>query len=162
MITGILIPHDDEQPIKVVQVDAEDVPTMQGIVEGSFEVHNFDAPAGSIFSNDEAMLWSLPHNHRATILLWQHAKELRGHVYIAGNALLAGMPDGRGCTKSAPAELVKLLTETQSYRVELLHDPKGAWRPDRTPFDNWVDAYNHALITERTFATVKSARVVGA
>ncbi|MFM9793336.1 DUF3846 domain-containing protein [Streptomyces turgidiscabies] len=160
MITGIIVPSDETKPLRVVEVDAEDVGTMQGIVEGSFEVFNFDTPGASIFANDEAMLYSLPHNRRATLLLWQHAKGLRGQAYISGEAILTGAAGLSGRTKSVPPDLVRLLTEAETFHVETLHDPKGRWHR-RDQFDNWVDAYNHAIIQERTFATVYSARVVG-
>ncbi|MEU8628968.1 hypothetical protein [Streptomyces sp. NPDC048669] len=162
MITGILFPADEEAPISKVEVDAENVEVMQGIVEGKFEAHNLDSPPASIFSNDGAMLWSLPFNLRATVLLWQHAKELRGNVYISGDALLTGMPDRRGITKSVPQELVKLLLETETYHVEFLHRPDGPWQTSKTTFTDWLEAYNYAIVQEETFATISGARVVGA
>ncbi|MFC8829006.1 DUF3846 domain-containing protein [Streptomyces sp. NPDC057137] len=162
MITGILFPADEDTPIVKVEVDAENLEVMQGIVEGKFEAHNLDSPPASIFSNDGAMLWSLPFNERATLLLWQHAKELRGQVYISGDALLTGMPDRRGFTKSVPSELVTLLLETETYHVEFLHRPDGPWSKSRTVFTNWLEAYNFAIIHEQTFATVRNARVVSA
>lgn len=161
MITGIILPSDETKPLKVVQVDAENVETMNGIVGGSFEVFNFDTPGASIFANDEAMLWSLPHNLRATLLLWQHTKGLRGQAYISGDAILTGAAALNGRTKSVPQSLVKLLMETKTYRVETLHHLSGPWHK-RGEFNNWMDAYNDAIIQERTFATVRSARVVGA
>lgn len=162
MITGILFPCDEEQPIKRVEVDAENVETMQGIVGGSYEAFNFDSPPASIIANDEAMLWSLPYNLRATVLLWQHSKGLRGQAYISGDAILTGAPDGRGFTKSVPQQLIELLLETETYGVEFLHHPDGPWSRKAITFTDWLEAYNYAIIHEETFATVWSARVIGA
>lgn len=161
LITGIIVPADEDQALKVVQVDAEDLPTMQAVVGGTIEAFNFDSPAVSLFANDEAMLYELPHNLRATLLLWQHSKGLRGQAYITGDAILVGMPDGRGRTKSVPSDFVKFLTETEAYHVEFLHHPEGPWYK-RAEFKNWPDAYNHALVQVRTYATIRDARVVGA
>ncbi|MFD9431478.1 DUF3846 domain-containing protein [Streptomyces sp. NPDC060002] len=161
MITGILFPSDEEQPIKRVEVDAENVEHIQSIVGGSYEAFNFDSPPASIFANDEAMLWSLPHNLRATVLLWQHAKGLRGQAYISGDAILMGMPDGRGITKSVPQQLITLLLESETYGVEFLHHPDGPWSRKAVTFSGWLEAYNYAIIHEETFATVRSARVIG-
>lgn len=161
MITGILLPCEEEQPVKRVEFDAENHTTIQEMVGGTFEAFNLDEPPASILANDEVMLWSLPFNHRATVLLWQHAKGLRGKAYISGDAVLTGMPDGRGRTKSVPQQLIELLLETKSYAVEFLHHPDGPWSRKGVPFDNWFDAYNYAIIHEETFATVRNARVIG-
>ncbi|MEU6225037.1 DUF3846 domain-containing protein [Streptomyces sp. NPDC047042] len=161
MITGILLPHKEEQPLKRIEFDAENHTAIQEMVEGSFEAFNLDAPPASILANDGAMLYSLPFNHRATVLLWQHAKGLRGKAYITGDAVLTGMPDGRGYTKSVPEELVTLLLDTETYAVEFLHDPNGSWLRRAQTFTDWFDAYNYAIIHEETFATVRNARVIG-
>lgn len=162
MITGILFPCVEEQPIKRVEIDAENVETMQGIVGGSYEAFNFDSPPASIFANDEAMLWSLPFNLRATVLLWQHSKGLRGQAYISGDAILTGAPDGSGRTKSVPQQLIELLLETETYGVAFLHHPDSPWSRKAITFTDWLEAYNYAIIHEETFATVRSARVIGA
>ncbi|WP_216587788.1 DUF3846 domain-containing protein [Streptomyces brasiliscabiei] len=162
MITGILFPCDEEQPIKRIEFDAENHTTIQEMVEGSFEAFNLDTPPASIMANDEAMLYSLPFNHRATVLLWQHAKGLRGKAYITGNAVLTGAPDGRGFTKSVPSELIELLLETETYGVEFLHRPDGPWSRKSITFTDWFDAYNYAIIHEETYATVRNARVIRA
>lgn len=161
MITGILFPCDEEQPIKRVEVDAENVETIRGIVGGSYEAFNLGSPPASFFANDEAMLWSLQFNLRATVLLWQHAKGLRGQAYISGDAVLTGAPDGRGFTKSVPSELIELLLDTETYGVEFLHRPDGPWSRKAVTFTDWLEAYNYAIIHEETFATVRSARVIG-
>ncbi|MGJ5825980.1 DUF3846 domain-containing protein [Streptomyces ossamyceticus] len=162
MITGILFPCDEEQPIKRIEFDAENHTTIQEMVEGSFEAFNLDTPPASIFANDEAMLWSLPFNMRATVLLWQHAKGLRGRTYISGDAILVGSADGRGFTKSVPIELIELLLETETYGVEFLHRPDGPWSRKSLTFTDWFDAYNFAIIHEETYATVRNARVIRA
>ncbi|WP_431774550.1 DUF3846 domain-containing protein [Streptomyces cucumeris] len=161
VITGILLPCAEEQPIKRVEFDAENPPTVQEMVGGKYEAFNLDEPPASILANDEAMLWSLPFNHRATVLLWQHAKGLRGQAYISGDAILTGMPDGRGFTKSVPQQLVQLLLETETYGVEFLHHPDGPWSRKSLTFTDWFEAYNYAIIHEETFATVRSARIIG-
>ncbi|MET4669112.1 DUF3846 domain-containing protein [Streptomyces sp. PvR018] len=162
MITGILLPCDEDQPIKRVEVDAENVEVLQQIVGGAYEAFDFDTPPASIIANDGAMLWSLPHNLRATVMLWQHAKGLRGQSYINGDALLTGKPDARGRTKSVPSDLISLFLETETYGVEFLHHPDGPWSRKAVTFTDWLEAYNYAIIHEETFATVRSARVIGA
>ncbi|MDQ0935998.1 DUF3846 domain-containing protein [Streptomyces turgidiscabies] len=162
MITGILFPCDEEQPIKRVDVDAENVETIRGIVGGSYEAFNLDSPPASFLANDEAMLYSLPFNMRATVLLWQHAKGLRGRAYISGDAILTGAPDGRGFTKSVPSELMELLLDTETYGVEFLHRPDGPWSRKAITFTGWFEAYNYAIIHEETYATVRNARVIRA
>ncbi|WP_416985898.1 DUF3846 domain-containing protein [Streptomyces sp. T028] len=162
VITSILLPCDEEQPIQRLEVDAENVGTIQGIVGGSFEAFNFDTPPASVLANDEAMLWSLPFNLRATVLLWQHAKGLRGKAYISGDAILTGAPDSRGFTKSVPQQLIELLLETETYSVEFLHHPDGPWSRKAITFSAWLEAYNYAIIHEETYATVRNARVIAA
>lgn len=162
MITGILIPCDEAQPLRRVEFDAENHTTIQEMLGGSFEAFNFDSPPASILANDEAMLWSLPHNLRGTVLLWMHAKGLRGQAYISGDAILTGAPDGRGLTRSVPPQLTELLCETEKYGVEFLHHSDGPWSRKAVTFDGWLEAYNYAIIHEETFATVRSARVIAA
>ncbi|MFF6951787.1 hypothetical protein ACFZAD_24405 [Streptomyces iakyrus] len=162
MITAILIPHDDDSPLQRVEINAEDLATIQGIVEGSFEVTNLDDPPASIFSNDEAMLWSLPYNLRATLLVWMLAKGLRGRINVAGNALLVGQADKNGRTKSVPRALVKLLLETDTYLIERQHRPDGPWVKDSHTFNNWVEAFNFAIVQEEKYAAIQDTRVLGA
>ncbi|MGW0867824.1 DUF3846 domain-containing protein [Streptomyces sp. NPDC002611] len=162
MITGILFPCDEEQPIKRVEVDAENVEVIQGIVGGSFEAYNLDHPPASFLANDEAMLWSLPFNMRATVLLWQHSKGLRGKAYISGDALLTGAPSKSGYTTSVPEQLTSLLLDTDTYGVEFLHRPDGPWSRKAITFEGWLEAYNYAIIHEETYATVRDARVIRA
>ncbi|NBM14963.1 DUF3846 domain-containing protein [Streptomyces sp. GC420] len=162
MITGILLPCAEEQPIQRVEFDAENEKVIQEMVGGTFEAFNLDEPPASILANDEAMLWSLPFNHRATVLLWQHAKGLRGQAYISGDAILTGAPDKRGFTKSVPSQLIELLLDTETYGVEFLHHPNGPWSRKAITFTDWFEAYNYAIIHEETFAAVRGARVIRA
>lgn len=161
MITAILIPHDEDSPLQRVEIDAENLETAQSIVDGSVEVTNLDEPPASIFSNDEAMLWSLPYNMRATVLVWMLAKGLRGRIHIAGNALLVGRADARGRTMSVPRRLVKLLMETETYSVERQHRPDGPWVKDSHTFNTWVKAFNYAIVQEETYAVIQDTRVTG-
>ncbi|MFF2534471.1 DUF3846 domain-containing protein [Streptomyces cyaneofuscatus] len=161
MITGILLPCEEEQPIKLIEFDAENPTTIREMVGGTFEAFNLDTPSASILANDKAMLWSLPFNHRATVLLWLHAKGLRGQAYVSGDAVLTGVRDKRGRTKSVPDELATLLLDTESYGVEFLHRPDGPWSRRGTTFTDWFDAYNYAIVREASFATISDARVVG-
>jgi hypothetical protein len=162
MITGIFIPADENQPIRYVEVDAEDVDAMQQIVGGKFEALNFSAPPAALFQNDDRRLLEIPFNRRATYLLWMHARHYRPTEVIGGDALLAGTPDGLGCTKSVPNDLVTLLLETETYRVEVLLTRESPWTADVLRFTNWSDAYEYGLTLLRLFPRLVDVRVVAA
>ncbi|MEV6422628.1 hypothetical protein [Streptomyces sp. NPDC051662] len=162
MITGILLPPDEDTPISKIEVDTEDTEAVENIVLGGYEVHNLISPPASLIGNEGLTLWDLQYNHRATILLWLHAPDHRYDTHVLGPAILTGRPDGTGKLTSVPGELVTLLLETESYRVEVLMDKYGPWVKDGLVFDTWVDAYNFALITAKTHYEIMDVRVTPA
>lgn len=160
MITAIQIPYDENSPLKRVEIDAEDYEALSGSVGGSYEVLNLGTPPASIVSNEGLMLWELPYNTRATLLLWLHAKAIRGRHHVNGNALVTGMPDERGVLQSVPDELMKLLMETGTYYVERLHRLDGPWARYERVFTDWAEAYNFAIVQEESYAVIQDTRVV--
>lgn len=155
MITALFLPAEETQPVQKVEIDAEDVDAMQQIVGGRFQALNLVRPPASLFLNDSGNIDGLPVNRRATYLLWLHAKAHLGQTVIGGDALLTGMPDGRGNTKSMPAELETLLCNTEAYHVEVLPDKHGPWVADMLRFTEWADAYEYALMIPRLFGRIR-------
>ncbi|MFE4370422.1 hypothetical protein ACFRMN_19685 [Streptomyces sp. NPDC056835] len=162
MITGILLPSDEDTPISKIEVDTEDTEAVEDIVLGGYEVLNFNAPPASLLGNEGLTLWDLQHNHRATILLWLHAPDYRYNTHVPGPAIITGRPDGTGKLTSVPSELVTLLLETESYRVEVLMDKYGPWVTESLVFATWMEAYKFALLAAQMHYEITDVRVIAA
>jgi hypothetical protein len=85
-----------------------DYRTFQGLVDGLIEF--IDLPhGGSLVCNEESKLIRLPLNYRATALLWLMRPEYIQRDFIAGDVVVAGVPDEEGDTTAAPELYVMLL-----------------------------------------------------
>lgn len=161
-ITGIVIPHDIEQPATQLEFERGDLRAMQGVVEGSVEVLDVEERKISLWFNDEGKILEKPINYRATFILWVYRPEFAGAGdFIAGNVLITGMPDGRGDTKGVPKDFMKLLFDTAEY--EMTWNFKGGKEKQAmtTTFKDWPSAFEFAYqLGRREQLNVENVRVV--
>lgn len=93
---GIVIPADDDLPIKTIDLaDDQHLAAMQRVVGGLIEgVMWVDAPHGvDVYANEEAKLIGLPGNARATHML---RVSLPLGDWIAGDVLVIGVDHAEG------------------------------------------------------------------
>ena len=162
VITGILVPVDEKEPLQRVEFDATDIGTIQGHVGGNVQVIDVNRPASSLWIHEEGKLIGLPINRRASLLLWLHAPAFRGQDILAGPVLVTGVADAAGDTTSVPGDLTALLLGTSKYRVEVQADSTGKWYGNEVRFDDWVGAYAYALNLAHRWTSVRDVRVVSA
>lgn len=160
MITAIVIPVDQKQPIRQQQLHKQDLDAYRQIVGGNLEVLNLDRPPVSMYFNDEGKLLEFSVNARATVVLWAHNSTFRGHDVIVGPAFIVGPVDGRGDDTTVPDDLVHLLFNTKRYRVQVQLQGCNRWWENADVFDDWFEAYVSGvrLAQRRTF--VAEVRVV--
>lgn len=159
-ITGIRIPVDLDEPLERREIEMGDIKEYQLIVGGMFDVIDFEHQPASVFFNDEGKIIGLPMNERATLLLWVHAPRFKGHDFVAGDALLLGVPDDEGDTQSVPESYLKLLLDTKLYRIEVQVGTSDEWCGNQMVFVDWPSAYGYAIDLSTRWTSVVRTRVV--
>ncbi|MEV6831201.1 DUF3846 domain-containing protein [Amycolatopsis sp. NPDC051102] len=160
MITAIVIPVDPGQPIRLQQIERHDVDAYRQIVGGNLQIIGLDRPPAAIYLNEEGKLNRMRVNHRATTLAWVHNSAFRGNDVIVGSAVIVGPPNRRGDDTSAPEDLVHLLMNTGSYRVQMWTGSEPRWSSDDQAFTDWSEAYRYAVQLTETWDVIEQVRVV--
>lgn len=161
MISAIVIPAHSGQAPRLQEIAPSDLNARQTLVGGHIEAVNLYEPDGTLYINEEGKLIGLRPNPRATALLWVHNKQLRGSEWLAGDAVLVGPPDNEGNDKTAPQELVDIITKTQRFHVEEQTTAEEAWHNSRF-FRSWYAAYRYAAIRAWGNGEVTDVRVIEA
>ncbi|WP_433269000.1 DUF3846 domain-containing protein [Actinosynnema sp. CS-041913] len=161
MLTAIVIPADERQPIRQQQIEPHDLNAYRQIVGGNLEVVALDRPSASLYLNEEGKLRELPVNPRASVLAWVHNSALRatGDV-IVGPAFIVGPTDGHGDDQSAPLGLVDLLFGTTRFRVQVLTGATRQWRQADPVLLSWSEAYRDAVRLTLLRPEIAEVRVV--
>jgi hypothetical protein len=160
MITAIVIPDDQSEPIRLEQLDEHDLDSYQRLVGGSIEIINLERPASTLYLNDEGKLLGLPLNQRATALLWTHNSAFRGQDVIMGPAFIVGPPDEEGHDEDVPPELVELLLETKRYCVQVQTHDDHRWHGNELVFTDWFEAYAYGGKLAQRWSLVEEVRVI--
>lgn len=161
-IKVIVVPHDEQQPIREQEIDKSNPNAYRELVGGNLEVVQLYWPSSSMYLNEEGKEQVLPVNKRATALLWIHAPVFHGRDFIVGDAFLVGQPDKHGDDTTVPAELVKLLLHTERYRVEVKTAESEQWSTNQRVFTAWMSAYEYAIRLVERWTALKDVRVVPA
>jgi Domain of unknown function (DUF3846) len=159
-IRSIVIPADEEQPLRQEEIGVTNLAQYQGLVGGNIEAAELHEPASNIYFNEEGKLLHLPLNRRATYLLWAHNRRFRYEDIVVGDAFIVGVVDRVGRDTDVPEEFVTRLLEARKFRTEIqTHDEPG-WHGNSLRFDNWVEAYRHVLQLGQRWRRVKDVRIV--
>jgi len=159
-IGAVIIPADEEQPLRQNRIGAASLADYQRIVGGNIEPLRLSSPLSSIYFNEEGKLLDLPANRRATLLLWAHNRSFRYGETLVGDAFVVGPLDRAGRDTDVPAELVTMLFEAQRFRCEVQTDGDPNWYTNSRRFDNWTDAYAYVLAVGHRWTRVADVRVV--
>jgi hypothetical protein len=163
-ITAIVIPVDLNEPLRLEQIDPADLNAYRRLVgEANIEVVSLEQPDASMYMDEEGKLKELEVNQRATAVAWTHQSGLRNRRDpIVGPAFIVGAVDKRGNDKTAPFQLIRLLTETGSFQVELQIEGDPTWHRDGTVFDVIWDAYIYAVQMAMEPGVCEEVRVIEA
>jgi hypothetical protein len=144
-ISSIVIPADDEEPLRRNQLLAGGLADRQQLVGGFIQAVNLGEPPARLYFNEEGKVMELTPNKRATLLLWVHNPAFRYQDLIVGDAFVVGPVGRRSTDTSVPDEYVRTLLEATRFHVEVqpYGDPEWQEHPER--FDDWVTAYEHAV-----------------
>lgn len=143
-INSIIIPADENQPLRQGELPREGLTERQQLVGGLIQGIDLDEPFARLYCNEEGKYMGLPPNNRATLLLWMHSPRFRYQDFIVGDAFLVG-PAKRSADSSVPDEYVQALFEATSFNVELKPPGSDEWQQHPQPFDDWVTAYENAI-----------------
>ena len=161
MITGIVIPHDADEPL--VERKFDNLTDYQQAVGGYIEPAYIENPRMTIFANEEGKVYGLPVNERATCLWWLLSPEARSRDILVGNIVLIGSKRGRGTSTDIPSELIKLLMDTDNYKIEVQTvDSDDFWYGNRAEFDNYFKAAIYGLNLLERWTAATDVRVVPA
>lgn len=160
MITAIVIPVDPGQPIRLQQLDPNDLDAYQQIIGGNLQIIGLDRPPAAMYLNEEGKFNQLRINPRATALAWVHNSDFRGNDVVVGPALIVGPSNRYGDDTSAPEDLADLLTNTERFRVQIWTSSDPRWTNDNQEFTDWQEAYHHALHLAETRYGIEHVRVV--
>lgn len=159
LINSVVIPADDDEPLRRQQIEATDLNTYRDLVAGDLEVLNLEQPAATMYLNGDGKNLKLPVNARATMLLWAHQKDLRFQDYIVGDVFLTGPVDSDGWDASVPEELPKLF-DAPALRIEIQTYGDPQWYSNDLRFGAWTAAYAYALDLARRWTAVEDIRVL--
>lgn len=143
-INSIVIPADDEQPLRQAELSVGGLADRQELVGGFIQAVDLADPPARLYFNEEGKLMGLPPNKRATLLLWTHNPAFRYQDFIVGDAFIVG-PGRRSKDTSAPDAYVRTLFEATRFRVEVRPRGQAEWQEHPERFDDWMTAYEHAV-----------------
>jgi Domain of unknown function (DUF3846) len=158
-INSIIIPADDEQPLRQNQLLAEGLADRQQLVGGFVQGIDLRDPPARLYCNEDGKVLELPPNKRATLLLWAHNPAFRYRDFIVGDAFLVGPVGRRSADTNAPDQYVQTLFEASLFHVEVRPRGDAEWRVDPTRFDRWERAYEHAVGWSEGSARVRDREV---
>ena len=160
MITAIVLPADMDQPIRQQHIKPTDIAAYRELVGVNLEVVELFRPSASLYIDEEGKLNDLPLNQRATVITWVHNSAFRGHDLILGDAFIVGAVDGNGDDLTVPQELVELLFDTSSYRIEVQTVGSSQWSRNQLRWDDWFEAYVYAIDLAQRWKQVQDVRVI--
>ena len=143
-INSIVIPADDEQPLRQAGLSIEGLADRQDLVGGFIQGVDLPDPPARLYFNEDGKVMGLPPNKRATLLLWAHNPAFRYLDFVVGDAFIVG-PGRRSADTSAPEEYVQTLFEATRFRVEVGPRGRAEWQEHPERFDDWTTAYEHAV-----------------
>ncbi len=162
LINTIVIPADQEQPLRQQQLDAASLDEYGQLLGGGIEAVGLEHPDTSMYLNHEGKVLGLPVNLRATLLLWAHQKRVRFEEVIVGDAFLTGPVNHRGHDTDVSDELTRVLFEPGPLRVALRVSGDPGWYGNELRFDDWLAAYSYALNLARRWTVVEDMKLVPA
>ncbi len=159
-ITAILIPASQAAPVKLRKLDRHDLAAYQALVGGNIEAINLDAPAASMYINEEGKLLHLSVNMRATHVVWAHNEQLRNEDIVMGDAFILGPVDQNGEDSTVPQAYVDLLFPREPFRIEVLARGETIWAGNAMLYETWEQAYIAADSLYRRWTLAEKLRIV--
>ncbi|MEA9985677.1 DUF3846 domain-containing protein [Subtercola sp. RTI3] len=161
MVTGVFIPHDEDRPLEIREF--EGLKAYQASVQGNIEAIDILTMNASFYCNEEAKIFNLPINRRATLMWWMDSPQMRHRDTINGNAIIIGLPDEEGDTQDAPKELMQLLFEAGAYRAMYeTADSPDSWNGNSVRYTDYFIAAGHALIKFDEWYAVTRCKIIAA
>lgn len=159
-IKCLVVPADQEQPVRVEEFERGDLKAMQKLVGGLIAAIDLGEPEVTIWNHEEAKLVEAPLNHRATLLWWCAENRMMNVDVICGDVFITGLTDEDGETTSAPQDFLDLVLSTPMYKYEILTFNGGEWAGNGLRFDDFWDATHQALCLAERWKLVEHTRVV--
>ncbi len=158
MVRALRIPTEADKPITGVQV--EKLEDYQAIIGGWIEPVDVHPLGITVYVNEEGLLRQLPFNSRATVLWWYFVPEARQKAMLVGPALVVGLPDRKGDNTDTPTEVVALLTDAGTWRVEVKVPTEPDWIQIPATHTDYFEALVWAMVTLERWSAAEDVRVV--
>jgi hypothetical protein len=159
-IKVIAIPASQWDPMDMREIAPTDLNAYQALVGGPIESIDLENPSASLYLNEEGKLRRLPHNVRATHILWAHNERLRLRDRVVGDAFIAGPVDRRAANTAVPRFYVDLLLPVERFRVEVLARGEHRWAANKLEFDTRELAFAYANDLWQRWTLADKLRVV--
>lgn len=159
-IKVIAIPASQWDPMEVREIAPSDLHAYQSLVGGLIEVIDLQNPSASLYINEEGKLQRLPHNVRATQIMWAHNQLLRRQDRVVGDAFIAGPVDRRGADTEVPRFYIDLILPAEEFRVEVLARGEHCWAHNALGFDTRELAFAYADDLWQRWTLADKLRVV--
>jgi hypothetical protein len=157
MPTGILIPVDNAKPLEV-----REFADLEKELGGTAERIPIQRPDASLIQLESAPYLELDTNRRGTLIRWCHATSSRGKRVVIGDVILLGQQTDQGGYEDVPRWYVRLLLETEHFKVHAQRLEDNLWREHERVFDDWQQAYTSVLLHAERNAMISCVRVVPA
>lgn len=158
MVRALRIPADQDEPITEPYVDK--LEDYQAAVGGWIEPVDIPELGVTIYVHEEGLVLGLPFNPRATFLWWYFVPESRQKAMLVGPALIVGVPDRNGDSRSIPTDVARLLAEPGRWRVEAKVKGEKDWMQIPATHTDYFEALVWAMVTLERWRRVEDVRVV--
>ena len=118
-INSIVIPADDEQPLRQSELSLGGLADRQQLVGGYIQAVNLGEPPARLYFNEDGKQIGMPPNKRATLLLWLHNPAFRHMDFIVGDAFVVGPVGRRSTDTSAPTNTCRHSSRPRSSTSRL-------------------------------------------
>jgi hypothetical protein len=158
-ITGLCIPADPTQPIKLVRFDPHDARALPALVGGYLEVIHQPEPPATFWVHEEGIVHGLAVNSRATALVQAFTCRWAACPYLRGTVVLTGHPHRSGAPTSVPEELQTLLLRARFFKIEIRTRGSDEWASNAMLFTDWFSAANFVISMGLRWPEVIATRI---
>ncbi|MFD6699403.1 DUF3846 domain-containing protein [Microbacterium sp. NPDC060117] len=158
MVRGLVIPADDEQPLREIDVSVPDA--VAQAVGGLMEAVDLIDFGATVYVNESGVLQRMPFNSRATFLWWYYVPSSRGRARLVGDAIIVGLPDDDGADSDLPDAAHQQLLSQARYRVEVQIENEPIWRRLPLTYPDYWEALMWAALLLQQIPDAADTRVI--
>lgn len=161
-VGALVIPAQDDEPVRLEYVHGQQLRALQKLVHGTVASLSLGPTEATLHFNEEGRERGLDPNDRARLLAWAHSAPARERYSVAGDAVILGRRDG-GRNVSVPVRWTQLLLYCSRFQVQICYRRQPeTWFSTGPVCDSWHLAYRRAVALTQNTRTPPAVRVVDA